>query len=462
MSAVPEIPRSIREVDERAARDLAALERISPLREVDARTDGVELIECASLKPEPIRWLWPGWLARGKLHVLAGAPGTGKTTLAMDFAACVSAARALPSGWRPQRGNVLIWSGEDDPSDTLVPRLIGAGADLTRIRFVGDVRQGGEHYPFDPARDVDKLAAAIADMGSLALLVIDPLVSAVSGDSHKNAEVRRGLAPLVDLANRMDAALLGITHYSKGTQGREPLERVSGSLAFGALARIVMGTVRQQTEDGSPPAMLMARAKSNIGPDGGGFAYAFEQVELAGHPGLTASRIAWGGPVEGAARDLLAEPEPSAEREAPAREEAESFLLELLRAAPLRTDAIKAEAKEAGFSWATVRRAKDTLGVKATRKGYGEEGGWFWNLPLEARAKGAHPFPNTNNVSTFEQDERLWENTGEKRDIKADGSTKEFKDAHHLSVNTFEHLCPACDGEGCHHCSLSTVSGGDA
>src|SRR4051794_22189294 len=84
----------------------------------------VELIDAATLKPEPMRWLWPGWLARGKLHVLAGAPGTGKTTIALHLAACVSAGKPLPSGWRPERGNIIVWSGEDDPADTQVPRLL--------------------------------------------------------------------------------------------------------------------------------------------------------------------------------------------------------------------------------------------------------------------------------------------------------------------------------------------------
>ena len=190
----------------------------------------VELIGADQLKPEAIRWLWPGWLARGKLHVLAGAPGTGKTTLAMAMAAAVSAGSALPSGWKPRRGSVLIWSGEDDPADTLVPRLIAAGADRSRIKFVRDtIDEDDYRRPFDPSRDVDMLAVTAAGISDITLIVIDPLVSAIGGDSHKNAEVRRGLAPLVDLAARLDAALLGITHYSKGTGGREPLERVSGS-----------------------------------------------------------------------------------------------------------------------------------------------------------------------------------------------------------------------------------------
>ena len=336
----------------------------------------VELIDAHSLKPAPIRWLWPGWLARGKLHVLAGAPGTGKTTLAMELAACVTSGRALPSGWRPQQGHVLIWSGEDDPADTLVPRLIAAGANLQRVRFVGEVTEGGQRYTFDPARDVDKLAAAAAAHGDLALLIVDPLVSAVAGDSHKNAEVRRGLAPLVELAAKLDAALLGITHYSKGTQGRDPLERVSGSLAFGALARVVLGTVRQQAEgEEDARRMTLARAKSNIGPDGGGFTYAFEQVDVPGHAGVQASRIAWGTALEGTARELLAE----AESEDDAHGDAASFLRALLASGSMAAKEIYRESESAGYSRDAMKRAKRRIGAEAVKVGMA--GGWCWRLP---------------------------------------------------------------------------------
>jgi len=192
--------RYVGRLEAEAERQLAVLDRAKrqaiPFPRTDAPSTSLNLISADTLKPESIRWLWRGWLAHGKLHVLAGAPGTGKTTSAMSIAASVSSGRPLPCGQRPERGTVVIWSGEDDPADTLIPRLIAAGADLSRVRFVGDFYQDGERVPFDPARDVPKLATAIAGIDDVALLIVDPLVSAVSGDSHKNAEVRRGLAPL--------------------------------------------------------------------------------------------------------------------------------------------------------------------------------------------------------------------------------------------------------------------------
>lgn len=423
----------------------------------------VNLIVAKGLKPEPIRWIFPGYLARGKFHVIAGAPGTGKTTIAVNFAGCVTSGVPFPSGWRPTIGNVLIWSGEDDPADTLVPRLIAAGADLARVHFVGDTREDGQRRPFDPARDVDLLAEAAAGIDNVCLLIVDPVVSAVSGDSHKNAEVRRGLAPLVDLAVRLDAALLGITHYSKGTGGRDPLERVTGSIAFGALARVVLGTVRMEAEDGQSQKMMMARAKSNIGPDGGGFTYAFEQIDLAGFPGVSASRIVWGAAVEGTARELLAEPEMDDRREAPARDEAEEWLREMLEAGPVRTEEIKAEAKAAGLTWSTIRRAKDTISAKAVRQGYGEDGGWFWRLPDPKPAKDAHATLHPENVSAFDDGERLWTTARVSDGAKDAQNAKGAKDAHVDRVNTFDgHLspegdpgaaiCPRCSGEGCNWC----------
>lgn len=341
----------------------------------------VELIRACDVTPEPISWLWDGWLARGKVHILGGAPGTGKTTIAMALAATVTVGGRWPDGSRSPDGNVVIWSGEDDPADTLIPRLVLSGADLSRIYFVGDVSEGIERHTFDPARHIDSLRRKIAEVGDVHLLVVDPIVSAIAGDSHKNAEVRRGLQPLADLAASARCALLGITHFSKGTGGRDPVERITGSLAFGALARVVLVAAKHQAEgDDGQTSRLLLRAKSNIGPDDGGFEYELHQDELTNYPGIYASAVRWGNAVEGAARDLLATADATGDDgEGGKLDDAKHFLAGILADGAMPVKAIKADAEGAGYSWPTIRRAQKALGVEARKTGM--KCGWEWSLP---------------------------------------------------------------------------------
>jgi putative DNA primase/helicase len=314
-------------------------------------------------------------LAQGKLHVLAGAPGTGKTTIAMSLAGVVSMGGLWPDGARSLQGNVVIWSGEDDPADTLVPRLISTGAELGGIYFIGDVADGrGVRRPFDPAVDIPQLQAEMARVGNVVLLIVDPIVSAVAGDSHKNGEVRRALQPLVDLASQLEVAVLGITHFSKSSMGRDPIERVTGSIAFGAMARIVMVTANESQADDS--SRILARAKSNIGPDGGGFRYQLEQVDVMG---IDASRVTWGAAIEGKAHALLDDAESAPEQHRSAREKAKSWLHDQLSDRPRSSKSIETAAEEAGISWRTVERAKSELGVVSKKSS--QRGGWEWSLP---------------------------------------------------------------------------------
>jgi putative DNA primase/helicase len=350
--------------------------------------DGVILVNGADLKPEPISWLWGGWLACGKLQLLAGAPGQGKTTIALGLAATVTCGGRWPDGSRCEPGNVLIWSGEDDPADTLLPRLLAADAERNRVYFVTGARVNGEEYSFDPARDMLALTEQCERIGNVRLIIVDPIVSAVMGDSHKNAETRRALQPLVDLAASMNAALIGITHFSKGGQGTDPTQRVIGSVAFGALPRVVLVAARVKSEDGED-RRIFARAKSNIGPDGGGFFYHLEQVEPV--PGIVASRIAWGESVAGAARDLLTDPNVQRGEEESALSQAVEFLRLVLRDDVVPSKEVEAEAQAADIAWRTVRRASDKLEVK---KRPGADGKWYWSLPGHAAPSTV---PSTHN-----------------------------------------------------------------
>lgn len=353
---------------------LADLLRTAKTPPAPAR-DGVILVNGADLKPEPVRWLWDGWLAMGKLHILAGAPGQGKTTIALAFAATVTSGGRWPDGSRCAPGSVLIWSGEDDAADTLLPRLLAAGADASRVFFVTGARVNGELDSFDPSRDMLALHEQADRIGNVRLIIVDPIVSAVTGDSHKNTETRRALQPLVDLAAGMNAALVGITHFSKGGQGSDPTQRVVGSIAFTAVARVVLVAAKTKSEEGEDRRVL-ARSKSNIGPDEGGFEYHLEQSEPL--PGIYASYVAWGSSVTGSARELLTDPSEQDAEESSALEAATDFLSQVLGADVVPSKSVEAEAKEAGIAWRTVRRASDALGVKKRR---GDGGKWYWSLP---------------------------------------------------------------------------------
>jgi putative DNA primase/helicase len=316
-------------------------------------------------------------LPAGKLILLAGSPGTGKTTLALTLAACVTRGGLWPDATKcTHAGDVLMWSGEDDPADTLVPRLAAAGADLQRVHFVRSVTdENGEMQPFDPAHDIPLLGERLAEMRGASLLIVDPIVCAVSGDAHRVNDVRRNLQALIDMAATYQCAVLGISHFAKGTRGGVPSERVIGSQAFVALARMVLVTAKEEGAE----RRILARAKSNIAPDDGGVSYSLEQVETHG---IQASRVVWGAMIDGTARDILGDIEQDDE-EKTGQDEAQEFLASILADGPMRTKEIKLDADGAGYNWKTMQRAASRLGVEKRKLGMRE--GWEWALPKETR-----------------------------------------------------------------------------
>jgi putative DNA primase/helicase len=332
----------------------------------------------STIKPRPIAWLWPNWLAHGKLHIFAGRPGSLKTTTAIGLTAAVTVGGQWPDGSRATRGKVVIWSGEDATEDTLVPRSIAAGGDLAQIAFISGVEEDGKRRSFDPACDMDAVAAVCADLGGVNLVVIDPVVAVAKGDSHKNAETRRDLQPLVDLAERTHAAVLGIHHLTKRSEDADPLDRVSGSLAFGAGPRVVLLSALDRNAGGEPRGVLM-RAKNNLGPAHGGFNFTAETRPLDNYPDIAAQRVLWGDYVNESSRDILARLEGKTEA---AMRKTATFLRDALKGGPQMASEIIANGTTAGFNERALRRALKRLGGSSEKPSFGS--GWVWELPEQA------------------------------------------------------------------------------
>jgi putative DNA primase/helicase len=345
--------------------------------ETDACVWKVKTTSAASIKPVAIRWLWPGWLAKGKLHILAGAGGTGKTTLLLGLIATITTGGLWPDGSRcTEPGNALIWSSEDDPADTLVPRLAAAGADLTRVHIIqGRINAQGDADPFDPANDIALLRATAHEIGGVSLLMLDPIVSAVKGDMHKANDVRRALQGVVDFAEQNLCAVVGISHFAKGGAGSSPADRVIGSQAFSALARTVLVAAKQEDSD----QRVLARAKSNIGTDEGGVSYTIEPCDIGG--GIEATRVLWGGVIEGSAREILGDVEATDEERLDDSDDPAEALRRILSAGPLTGKDAKQLMTGNGYTQKQIRNARERLSIVTARSGFGSDTVVSWYLP---------------------------------------------------------------------------------
>ncbi|WP_323139993.1 AAA family ATPase [Massilia phyllosphaerae] len=343
----------------------------------------VILERCSEIVPEPISWLWRHWIPAGKLTILAGDMGASKSTLSLSLAATISNGGYWPDGTLCEnKGKVLIWSSEDTFSNTIVPRLTAAGADLDRCFHIKGIRQDREKKAFDPSQDMPGLQRLLRQSDGVDLLIIDPIVSAISGDMHRANEVRRSLQAVIDFAEEHKCAVIGITHVSKGSAGRTPHDRVIGSQAFGALARVVL--IAAKDEDGS--RRILARAKSNIGPDTGGIEYSVVETSFcsikneATKDRIETSYIEWGKILDGSARDLLGQVEVSENNRQELNSKLKKMLIEKIQNAggQMLSAELEKEVLAAGYSWDKAKKVKRQLGIEAVKLGM--DGSWAWRL----------------------------------------------------------------------------------
>jgi putative DNA primase/helicase len=355
---------------------------------------------CASeIKPERVEWLWPGRIAVGKHTCIAGEPGTGKSQLSIAITAAITMGGEWPCGEGcAPIGSVIILSAEDGEADTIVPRLLAAGADLGRVHIISAVRTdaGVGRRGFNLQADLELLENKIAEIGDVVLIVIDPVSSYLGKtDSHKNSEVRGVLEPLSAMAERTRVAVLSITHFSKAGVGAatKALHRFIGSIAFVGAPRAAFAVI-EDTDDRD--RRLFLHAKNNLAPPPQGLAFRLEQT-IVGETGegIVASRVKWErDPVSMTANDALMADAGSGESRT-AKEEADAFLLELLAGGPVSAKEVKRQAEETGVSVRTLKRSKHSLGVEARREGgIAETGQWLWALPKGANGSLRGPSQN--------------------------------------------------------------------
>lgn len=387
------------------------------------------VVRFSDVEREPLSWLWRGYWPLGKLVVVEGDPGIAKTTVVLDVGARVSTGRPMPDD-SPcgAPGAVLILSAEDGLGDTLRPRLDAAGADVTNVFAMTEisfVNEEGDRStrPVSLPGDLAAVEAAVVEHG-IRLVVVDVLMAYLSGgvDAHRDQDIRRVMHLLSELADRCGACIVLIRHLNKAAGG-SPMYRGGGSIGIIGAARAGF-VIAADPDDESK--RVMASVKANLAPAPPSLSYRLVSDERYG-----VARVEWLGVSTQSAAGILASPIDHGPRN-----EARDFLLDLLDNGPVPANDVKAAAREAALSWATVRRAADGLKVERRKVGRPGEAGqqWVWQLPEDAEGV------QHETVSIFGESEHL-------RDLpNSEGAHRTPEDAegaHVLGVSTYPR-CTAC------------------
>lgn len=369
------------------------------------KTRSAILVRADSIKPESINWAWRNRYAFGKMAVIAGDPGLGKSTILIDLVALHTNGGAFPCGEGAAKScEVLFLTAEDGLSDTLVPRLMAAQADLTKIHFLTGTRTEGASNDdadamFDIAKDVPVLREVFAENPAIKILVIDPLTAYLGAGTRakENTEVRRVLTPLVKLIDEFGILLLANNHLNKNAG--KALYRVLDSIAFVALGRIVHLVA---ADSDNPELRKLICSKTSIDSMPRGLSYIVLKVWIKGSRSeeIETTRISWGTQyVDESADEALA---PDTASDPTATDDAEELLQAIFadaKGGPVELCDIEAEAKAAGFvvpegglrQSKPFRKARDRLGLVTVREGFGRNAIHYWSLPSTRRLHHARP-----------------------------------------------------------------------
>ena len=343
-----------------------------------ARSDdhAAVLVPIDSVQSERLQWLWEGRLPRGKLVTLDGDPSVGKSTLAVDIAARISRGEPWPDGASCKRGDVLILSAEDGLADTIRPRLDAAKGDPARVHALTAVRspaEDGSVIERPPTlADIPAIRAAIVRTQAV-LVIIDVLMAYLPGkvDSHKDQDVRGVLSRITKLGDETGASFLLLRHLNKAG-GSSPMYRGGGSIGIVGAARAGFLVARDPDD---PDTRVLACVKSNLARDPESLSY-----RLEGAPDSHVAHVVWTGASTHDAAGLLCGAEGDGE-EPDGRTNAVRWLTDYFTehgGAAKASDVMKA-AKADDIAERTLRRARDRIGARVERKGFGQGAVWTYD-----------------------------------------------------------------------------------
>lgn len=334
---------------------------------------GLQIVNMHECEMEKIEWLWPDRIASGKLTVIAGEPGLGKSQTTANIASIVTQGGTWPDGtFCKSRGRVLMLSAEDGITDTIKPRLVASGADLELCSVVSPICEDeGQARSFDLKRDVENLKQLAEQLGDVKVIIVDP-ISAYMGktDSNNNSDVRAFLSPLTNFAEEHDISIIVVTHLNKTSNG-SMINKVIGSIGMVAAARAAYVITK---DDYDSDTRYFLPIKNNIGNDKDGFSFTIQGHHIL-EADIHTSKIQWGEKV------IVSEILNSNENKTSNRHnEIDAFMMDLIKDGPIDSRIALAEGKKRDYSESKMTRARERLGIVSKHNGSFKDGKWEWSL----------------------------------------------------------------------------------
>ena len=322
----------------------------------------LELIKASDIKPKQVRWLWYPYIPFGKVTLLQGDPGDGKSKLMLSLAALLSKGAPLPFSDDEESYKsvtIIYQTTEDDADDTVVPRFNAAGGDGERLVFI---KEDVKRLTFGD----DRIREAVEQCDAK-LLILDPMSSYIGDDcSMNNAnETRAEFNHLIAVAKDTGCAIVIIAHMNK-MKDTNPLYRTNGSIDIAGAARSILAITRTPNKE-VPAERYLVQVKSNLAPTGS--AILFEVSEKG---------VDFISEMEMTAEEAFQSLAPKIGRPNDKEVKAKAFLMEMLKDGEMLSSDCEEKLEAAGFKKSTIKKAKKNTGVISRKKGFL----WYWSLPM--------------------------------------------------------------------------------